>query len=66
MPAKVRRYDKRLGAFTRRGRGSPQVGPRCHTCGGFGMWVEQRDAGQEPLVRICGDCPAFYTKGKRP
>lgn len=29
------------------------------------MWIERRDAGQEPLVRICRDCPAFYTKGKR-
>jgi hypothetical protein len=29
------------------------------------MWVEQRDAGQEPLVRVCHDCPAFYAKGKR-
>jgi hypothetical protein len=45
---------------------SVRVGPPCSTCGGFGMWVEQRGAGQDPLVRICYDCPAFYTKGKRP
>lgn len=65
MPAKVRRYDERLGTFTRRGRGAPQMGPPCHTCGGVGTWLEEPRAGDEPRVRICRDCPAFYANGRR-
>jgi hypothetical protein len=65
MPAGVRRYEPRHAAYTRRGKGSPQVGPRCHTCGGAGVWFERGAGGDEPRPRVCRDCPAFWTKKPR-
>lgn len=64
MAATLRRFDRRHVAFTRRGRGSAQVGPRCHTCGGAGVWFTADATTGERRPHICRDCPAFYTKGK--
>jgi hypothetical protein len=65
MPARVPRYDHRIAAYTRRGRGRAKVGPICHTCGGAGVWFDDDEKGGERRPRICRECPAFYTKGRQ-